>query len=115
MANTRMTLAAALAASPAVDRTRLDATTEVDILRHMVEDGEDPDGHPAPGRLVVPAATVRAQLGMTQPQFASLIGIPLGTLRNWEQGRGTPDAAARALFLILAREPKAALRALRAA
>jgi putative transcriptional regulator len=115
MAVTRMTLADAQAHKPDIDRAKMDATSEADIRRHMVDDGEDPDA-PLPGaRLVVPPAAVRQQLGMTQQQFAELIGVPVGTLRNWEQGRVMPDPAARSLLTILSREPKAALRALRAA
>jgi putative transcriptional regulator len=115
MAVTRMTLAQARAIEGMVDRAKLDATTEDDIRRHVIEDGEEPDAPVPPGRMVVLAGSVRRQLGMTQPQFAKLIGVPLGTLRNWEQGHGMPDAPVRALFIILSREPEAALRALRAA
>ncbi len=49
---------------------------------------------------------------MTQVAFAEAIGVPVATLRNWEQGRVAPDPAARALLRILDREPEAALRAL---
>jgi putative transcriptional regulator len=51
---------------------------------------------------------------MTQAQFARALRIPLSTLRNWEQGRVLPDPAARSLLAIVAKEPKAALRALAA-
>ena len=40
---TRRTLSEIRAARPQVDRARLDATTEADIRRHMIEDGQDPD------------------------------------------------------------------------
>ena len=111
MAVTRMTLAQAQASAPKVDRAKMTATTETDIRRHAIEDGENPDAPPS-GRLVVPAAAVRQQLGMTQQAFADLIGVPVGTLRNWEQERVVPEPAARALLTILAREPEAAMRAL---
>ena len=112
MAVTRMSLAEIKAKTHNVDRAKIVSASEAEIRRYQVEDGEDPDSPRPAGRLVVPAAAVRAKLGMTQPAFAELIGIPVGTLRNWEQDRVTPDPAARALLLILAREPEAALRAL---
>lgn len=110
----RITLDAAKARTSDVDWTSVHATDEAEIRRHMIEDGEDPDAPPAPARVVLPAATVRKQLGLSQSEFARVIGVPLATVRNWEQGRVMPDAAARALLVILAREPKAALRALQA-
>ena len=57
-------------------------------------------------------ARVRGKLGLSQPKFASLLGISQETLQNWEQGRTPMDPSARALMTILAHEPKAALRAL---
>ncbi|MBB5696041.1 helix-turn-helix domain-containing protein [Muricoccus pecuniae] len=112
MAVTRMSFAEIKARAHNVDRAKIEGASEADIRRYQVEDGEDPDSPPPAGRLVVPAAAVRAQLGMTQQAFSGLTGIPLGTLRNWEQGRVTPDPAARVLFAILSREPQAAMRAL---
>lgn len=112
MATTRMTLAEIKARGSRRDEAKIAATTEADIRRHMVEDGEDPDAAPSSGRLGALPATIRHRLGMTQQQFAKAIGIPLATLRNWEQARVEPDPAARALLRILDREPQAALRAL---
>lgn len=75
----------------------------------------DPDAAPDTSHLaMIPDPRgIRERLAMTQQAFAGLLGIPLGTLRNWEQGRTRPDPAAVALFRILDTEPKAALRALR--
>lgn len=39
----RMTLEEIKAATPRVDRAKIEATTEEDIRRHMIEDGENPD------------------------------------------------------------------------
>jgi len=94
-----------------VDRARLDATTEDDIRRQMVEDGEDPDTAPRFAPLVL-AQDVRRKLGLTQVAFATLLGIPVAVLRNWEQNRFTMDPAAQTLLRLIDREPKAALRAL---
>jgi putative transcriptional regulator len=78
----------------------------------MREDGEDPGA--APGTFVedVPPAQIREHMGMTQVEFAEALRIPVATLRNWEQGRVRIDPAARALFRIINRDPKHALKAL---
>ena len=111
MAITRMT-AQEIAASGQVDRSRLDATTEADIRRHMIEDGEDPDAEPHFER-PVPPQELRRKLGLSQTGFASLVGIPVATLRNWEQNRFAMEPAAQTLLKLIDREPEAALRALR--
>lgn len=54
----------------------------------------------------------REKLNLTQAGFSDLIGVPTATLRKWEQGQRQPTGAARALLKVIAREPKAALRAL---
>jgi putative transcriptional regulator len=61
---------------------------------------------------VIDVKELRAKLGMSQPEFALKFGFSLGTLRGWEQGRRMPDGPARVLLTIIAREPKAVLRAL---
>ena len=96
-----------------LDRAKLDATTEEDIRRHMIEDGEDPDAEVREEDIISPAA-VRKRLGLSQAQFARLLNVPLGTLRNWEQHRTRMEPAAVSLMIVLAREPEAALRALKA-
>lgn len=55
---------------------------------------------------------IRKQLGLSQEQFAALMGVSVGTLRNWEQGRREPHGAARSLLLVASREPAAVLKAL---
>jgi putative transcriptional regulator len=89
-------------------RRHMDATTEEDIRRHMIEDGEDPNFE----RPVLPQ-DVRKKLGMTQIEFAALVRIPVATLRNWEQNRFVMEPAAQTLLKLIDREPEAALRALR--
>ena len=56
---------------------------------------------------------MRKKLGLTQPAFARLLGIPVATLRNWEQNRFLMEPAAQTLLKLVDREPEAALRALR--
>jgi putative transcriptional regulator len=112
MAKSAMTLAAIMALKPDVDLAMVDATTEDDIRRHMREDGYDPDEE-TPIEDIISPAFIRKRLGMSQRQFAEAIHVPIATLQNWEQGRTLMDPSARALMTILAREPQAALRALR--
>ena len=57
------------------------------------------------------AKSIRAKVGLSQSEFARLIGIKVATLQNWEQHRRQPTGAA-ALLTIVEKEPDAALRAL---
>jgi len=50
---------------------------------------------------------IRNKYGLTQDQFAGMIGISLGTLRNWEQGRRKPEGPAKVLLRIIDSYPKA--------
>jgi putative transcriptional regulator len=56
---------------------------------------------------------IRAQLDVTQAEFARMIGVSVATLRNWEQGRRVPEGPARALLRVAAAAPKAVASALR--
>jgi putative transcriptional regulator len=60
------------------------------------------------------AKRIRWRLQMSQIEFAKTFHIPLGTLRDWEQHRRDPDQAAQAYLEVIAREPDAVRRALRA-
>jgi putative transcriptional regulator len=48
---------------------------------------------------------IRRALELTQEEFALRFQIPLGTLRDWEQGRSEPDQPARAYLKLIARDP----------
>lgn len=50
---------------------------------------------------------LRTSLRQTQASLAELLGVPLGTLRNWEQGKRTPDEAAIRLLKLAATNPDA--------
>ncbi len=50
---------------------------------------------------------IRSSYKLSQGQFAALLGISTGTLRNWEQGRRSPEGAARVLLLVAAKHPQA--------
>lgn len=52
---------------------------------------------------------VRDDFGLSQTKFAALMGISVGTLRNWEQGRRVPEGSARVLLRVVARHPEAVL------
>lgn len=56
--------------------------------------------------------TLRRALSLTQEEFAAMYHIPLGTLRDWEQGRCEPDQPARAYLTVIARDPEGVRRAL---
>jgi putative transcriptional regulator len=79
---------------------------------------EDPDAQPmtddefAHAKRVPRIKTLRRALGLTQEEFAARYRIPLGTLRDWEQGRSEPDQPARAYLTVIARDPDGVRRAL---
>jgi len=56
--------------------------------------------------------SVREKLKASQTEFALMIGVSVATLRNWEQGRRTPDGPALALLCVAARNPRAVAEAL---
>lgn len=60
------------------------------------------------------AKIIRRALGVTQQEFAARYNIPLGTLRDWEQGRAKPDQTARSYLRVIARNPDAVQQALKA-
>ena len=51
------------------------------------------------------AKIIRRALELTQEEFAARYHIPLGTLRDWEQGRAEPDRPTRAYLTLIARDP----------
>jgi putative transcriptional regulator len=61
------------------------------------------------------ARSVRARTNLTQAQFAAGIGVPIDTVRNWEQGKRSPRGPARALLKMIERAPQLAFALLRPA
>jgi putative transcriptional regulator len=78
----------------------------------------DPDARPMSpeelqtARRVPRTKSLRRVLNLTQQEFASRYHIPLGTLRDWEQGRSEPDQPAKAYLTVIARDPEGTRRAL---
>ena len=78
----------------------------------------DPDAQPltdeqlARMRRVPLAKHVRWKLGLSQEDFARRFGIPVGTLRDWEQHRTKPDQAAESYLKVIAANPKAVAKVL---
>jgi putative transcriptional regulator len=78
----------------------------------------DPDARPMTreelqkARRVPRLKTLRRSLHLTQEEFAACYHIPLGTLRDWEQGRTEPDQPARAYLRVIGRDPEGVRRAL---
>ena len=81
---------------------------EIDIAARS-----DPDAQPltkeqlARMRRIPLARHVRIKLGLSQDDFARRFGIPVGTLRDWEQHRTKPDQAAESYLKVIAANPKA--------
>ena len=69
------------------------------------------EGHPSRsfGFEEPDVVAIRNEYGLSQDQFASLLGISVRTLQNWEQGRRTPQGPAEVLLRVAARHPRAIL------
>lgn len=93
-------------------------------MRHMTEEEihaaalSDPDALPMTeeelrnARPVPRIKTIRRALHLTQEEFAARYHIPLGTLRDWEQGRTEPDQTVKAYLKVIAANPEAIYQAL---
>jgi putative transcriptional regulator len=97
------------------DWSRADAMTEEEVHAAALS---DPDAQPLTAadfkrlRRTPQVRVIRRALGLSQEEFATRFHIPLGTLRDWEQARKDPDAAARAYLTVIARDPEAVSKAL---
>ena len=60
----------------------------------------------------IDVARIRGKVNMSQRQFAAHFGVSIRTIQEWEQGRAVPSGPARALPIVIDREPKAVRRAL---
>jgi putative transcriptional regulator len=98
-----------------MDWDRLRAMTDEEVTAAAMA---DPDARPMTpeqlrkARRVPRAKTLRRALALTQEEFAARYHIPLGTLRDWEQGRCEPDQPSRAYLTVIAHDPEGVKRAL---
>ena len=100
---------------PFPDPGPLPHLTEEEINAAALTDPDNPPRTPEREKHLkrVPRVKVmRRALKLTQEEFAARSRIPLGTLRDWEQGKTEPDQAARAYLRVIAHNPKAVLEAL---
>ncbi len=94
---------------------RLEAMTEEEKHEAALS---DPDAQPqtqerlAGMKRTPQVKIVRRALGLSQEEFAVRYRIPIGTLRDWEQGRTEPDAPGRAYLRVIARQPEMVRNAL---
>jgi putative transcriptional regulator len=88
-----------------------------ELLESVRQGGAIQRGEREPSRVFVAAEPdakkIRELYGLSQEKFASLMGISVATLRNWEQGRRTPEGPARVLLRVAAKHPEAVLDVVR--
>ena len=100
---------------PAIDWSRADAMT---ARQRRAAAMADPDNRPmtdaewAAAPRIPQVSVIRRALKLSQEEFAGAFQIQIGTLRDWEQRRKEPDAAARAYLRVIAREPETVRKAL---
>ena len=100
---------------PKTDWRAFDAMSEEERHRAAVS---DPEARPATAaqlaraRRVPSVRALRKKLSLTQEEFAARFHLPLGTVRDWEQGAHRPDKAAQVLLKVIARDPDGVARAL---
>lgn len=87
-----------------------------ELLSSIRQAGRIRRGKLKPSRVTVFRPTdvksIREKLKASQSEFALMIGVSIATLRNWEQGRRTPDGPALALLRVASRNPRAVAEAL---
>jgi putative transcriptional regulator len=91
-----------------IDAARVDRTSEAEISRRSAAD--DAEARKAAAAY---ALRVRRQTGLTQAAFALRIGVPVDTIRNWEQGKRLPAGPAKALLKVIHHASETVLAALK--
>ena len=86
------------------------------LIASIKEAGQIKAGLKKPSRVIkiTPPSikAIRKKLNLSQSEFALMIGVSLGTLQNWEQGRREPDGPAKALLKVASKNPRAVMEAL---
>jgi putative transcriptional regulator len=96
------------------DWAAFDAQTDEEVMAAVLS---DPDAvvltdEERRERHVPNVKKIRQKLQLTQEQFAERFQVPIGTLRDWEQGVTMPDKAARSYLRVIAKNPQAVVEAL---
>jgi len=90
-----------------------------ELVESMTQMNEIVRGEHAPSREfhvdAIAIKALRSKIGLSQPKFAALLHVNVGTLRNWEQGLREPTGPAKALLMAISRDPTHVLKALAAA
>jgi putative transcriptional regulator len=99
---------------PKSDWRAFDAMTEEERQAALSDSDAPPaaEAQLARARRVPTVAALRKKLNLTQEEFAARFHLPLGTVRDWEQGAHRPDKAAQVLLTVIGRDPDAVARAL---
>ena len=94
-------------------RVRLKADGRIVELRDGREFPLQPAAHAAPAEAGLPGVRdLRRRACLTQLEFAAKLGVPVETIRNWEQGKRAPRGPARALLAVIAHAPETVFQAL---
>lgn len=83
------------------------APADIPLAPAMVPDAPSAEADAVPG-----VRDLRRRAQLTQIEFAARLGVPVDTIRNWEQGKRLPRGPARALLTVIARAPETAFAAL---
>ncbi len=100
---------------PKTDWRDSDAMRDADRHSAALVDADAPPATKAQlarARRLPSVRALRAKLNLTQEEFAARFHLPLGTVRDWEQGAHRPDTAAQVLLTVIAKDPDAVARAL---
>jgi putative transcriptional regulator len=101
---------------PKTDWRAFDTMSEAERHEAAVSDPDCPPatvGQLARARRAPNVRALRERMKLTQEEFAERFGLPLGTVRDWEQGAHRPDRAAQVLLRVIAKNPDAVIRALK--
>jgi putative transcriptional regulator len=91
----------------ALTDAEIEAAAEADLENPLLTDAELKQFRPVPN-----PKEIRKRLNMTQQQFSQQFELPLGTLRDWEQGTREPDSAAKSYLRVIAKIPQGVIEAL---
>ena len=96
-----------------MQRLRLKADGRIVELRDGQEFPLAPEAFSDPGEAGTPEVRdLRRRARLTQQEFAARLGVPVETIRNWEQGKRAPRGPARALLAVIAHAPDTVFAAL---